>query len=188
MKQQPAAWHGPDWTLFLDRDGVLNRTAPGTYITRIADFQWLPGTVDTLARLRPMFGRVVVATNQQGIAKGLMREADLADLHRTMLAQLEAAGVRLDAVYYCPHRADAGCACRKPKPGMALAAQQQFPEIDFRRAWMIGDSESDIEFGRNLGMRTIRISGDAAAGSAADLQARDLSHAAALLAGLAAGT
>jgi histidinol-phosphate phosphatase family protein len=184
MKQQPAAWHGPDWTLFLDRDGVLNRTAPGTYVTRPADFQWLPGAVDTLARLRPLFGRIVVVTNQQGIAKGLMNGADLADIHSAMLAQLEAAGVRLDAVYHCPHRADAGCSCRKPRPGMALAAQQQFPEIDFRRAWMIGDSESDIEFGRNLGMRTIRIP-DGISASAADLQARDLPHAAALLARLA---
>ena len=66
---------------------------------------------------------------------------------------------RIDRAYYCPHRSDAGCGCRKPAPGMALQAQADFPDIDFQQAWMVGDSASDIEFGRTLGLRTVLIEG-----------------------------
>jgi histidinol-phosphate phosphatase family protein len=146
---------GPAWTLFLDRDGVLNRAGEGEYIRRPEDFELLPGVLDALAWLLPRFGRALVATNQQGVGKGLVSEADLAAVHGRLEALLAGRGLRLGAIYCCPHLHAAGCDCRKPAPGMALRAQGDFPEIDFARSLMIGDSLRDLQFGRAAGMWTL---------------------------------
>lgn len=146
-------------TLFLDRDGVINRRSPGDYIKHPTEFVPESGALEAIRLLSPYFDRIIVVTNQAGIGKGLMDESDLEAIHNKMIALIAAAGGRVDRVYYCPHLPDAGCTCRKPATGMALAAREDFPDIDFSHSWMVGDSASDIQLGQHLGMKTVLIAG-----------------------------
>ncbi|HHS95117.1 MAG TPA: HAD-IIIA family hydrolase [Phaeodactylibacter sp.] len=145
--------------LFLDRDGVINKRIPGRYVTEISEFEFLVDVPHAIAQLSPLFDVIVVVTNQAGIGKGLLTEEELHKLHGYMLREIEKAGGQIDAIYYCPRRAEENPSCRKPNPGMALQAQQDFPEIVFEQSIMVGDSYSDIRFGKQLGMRTVLISG-----------------------------
>lgn len=144
-------------TLFLDRDGVINQRIVGDYVRNRSEFVFLEGALQALVDLARKFDYIVVVTNQQGIAKGRMTEADLQDVHDYMVAQVEAAGGRLDGVYYCPHHERDAPACRKPNPGMAHQAKADFPAIEFERALMVGDSVSDLVFGQRLGMKTVLL-------------------------------
>ena len=146
-------------TLFLDRDGVINERLPGDYVRRPDAFVPLPGAIAAIAALSVHFQRIVVVTNQAGIGKGLMAEADLSAVHTKLIDLVQEAGGRFDGIYYCPHRADEGCACRKPAVGMGLRAQRDHPDVDFAHAWMVGDSVSDIQFGQQLGMKTALVLG-----------------------------
>jgi D-glycero-D-manno-heptose 1,7-bisphosphate phosphatase len=142
---------------FLDRDGVINPNAPdGGYTTCWEDFHFLPGVAEAIALLNRANYLVIVATNQRGIAKGLLTIETLEEIHTKMASHLSAAGACIDAIYYCPHGSDEPCACRKPSPGMLLSAAQQF-DIDLANSWMIGDSNSDMEAGKSAGCRTIKI-------------------------------
>ena len=142
---------------FLDRDGVINKKAPGDgYITRGEDFQLLPGVADAIALLNRAGFLAIVVTNQRGIARGLLSLDGLAQIHAKMTTKLAAAGARLDAIYFCPHDKEPPCTCRKPAPGMLLAAAAEH-HIDLPNSWMIGDSESDREAGKRAGCRTITI-------------------------------
>lgn len=145
------------WTLFLDRDGVINRRLPGDYVKKVSEFEFLPGVPQALAALRPMFGRMILVTNQQGIGKGLMSIADLEAIHQHMANELKKYEVHFDAVLFCPDLASLPDNGRKPAPAMALEAQKRYPEINFSRSVMVGDSGSDMEFGRQLGMQTVFI-------------------------------
>ena len=149
----------PHPSLFLDRDGVINLRTPGDYIRSPETFEPVPGLGEAMHLLAGLFGRIVVVTNQAGIGKGLMTEADLDAVHQKMQSEVEAAGGRIDKAYHCPHPPAIGCDCRKPNPGMAHQAQADFPDIQFDQSWMVGDSASDLEFGRRLGMRTVLIEG-----------------------------
>lgn len=144
-------------TLFLDRDGVVNERIPGDYVRRSEDFHFLPGVLDAIGFLRASFDRVVVVTNQQGIGKGWMSEADLDRVHGRMVDAFLSRGVRLDGIYHCPGLAADRPVCRKPLPGMALQAMVEYPEIEPSRSVMVGDSLSDIQFGRRLGMYTVKV-------------------------------
>ncbi|HRD07310.1 MAG: HAD family hydrolase [Saprospiraceae bacterium] len=144
-----------DWTLFLDRDGVINRKLEADYVKSISEFDLLPGVLEALYLLDPFFVHIVVVTNQQGIGKGLMTVDGLSWIHKFLFHELENAKARIDAVYYCPHLSAIGCSCRKPAPGMAIAAKNDFPSIDFNKSIIVGDSISDMQFGRNLGMKTV---------------------------------
>lgn len=146
--------------IFLDRDGVINRRRIEDYVKRWGEFEFLPDIFQVLPELHAAGYRAVLITNQQGIAKGLMTEDDLADIHAQMQKELEdRTGHHFDAIYHCPHGKDQGCKCRKPEPGMLLQAAQEHG-IDLACSWMIGDSESDIEAGLQAGCRTIRIGED----------------------------
>ncbi len=145
------------WSLFLDRDGVINRRLPGAYVREWPEFQWLPGALEAIAGLSQKVGRAFVVTNQQGIGKGLMSEESLARIHARLLKAVEAAGGRIDAIYHCPDLASTGPNCRKPSPAMGRRAREEFPEVDFRRSVMIGDSLSDMQFGQALGMYNVLI-------------------------------
>lgn len=145
-----------DWTLFLDRDGVLNHEKEGDYIRHVSELELLPGVAEAMALLAPLFRRVVVVTNQKGIGKGLMTEADLAAIHAELLRRVEAAGGRIDRIYHCPDT-EAGSPCRKPNPGMGRQAMRDFPEIDPERSLMVGNTLSDMGFGRALGCRTVFV-------------------------------
>lgn len=145
------------WTLFLDRDGVINERIVGDYVRQPDQFHFLPGVPEALQVLRTMFGNIVIVTNQQGIGRNLMSVDDLALVHQAMAVSLEEVGVNLDGIYFCPFLATDQPVCRKPLPGMALQALADHPEIQFTRSVLIGDSTSDIAFGSRLGMYTIRI-------------------------------
>lgn len=147
-------------TIFLDRDGILNEKMPeGQYVTRWQDFHVLPGVPQAVRRLNDAGLRVIVVSNQRGIARGLYTAADVEAIHTEFQRLLNGAGARVDAFFICPH--DQGqCICRKPLPGLFEQAAAQFPGITVATSAMIGDSLSDIEFGRRLGMTTVFIEGD----------------------------
>jgi D-glycero-D-manno-heptose 1,7-bisphosphate phosphatase len=144
-------------TVFIDRDGVLNKKPPEhTYVTTWDDFHFMPGAIEAVRSLNYTGVRVIVVTNQRGVARGIMTIEDLGHLHRRMNDELLAGGARLDAVYFCPH-ADNRCDCRKPNVGLFLQAQSDFPDIAFPETYVVGDSDRDMEAGRRLGARLIRI-------------------------------
>ncbi len=145
------------WTIFLDRDGVINQRLPGSYVKSPKDFKFLPGVKVAIAKLSNHFNRVVVVTNQQGLGKGLMTEQELKNVNEFMLSELKKTGGRIDGVYYCTKLQEEKPNCRKPNSDMALMAQKDFPEIDFKKSIIFGDSISDIEFGKNLGMKTVLL-------------------------------
>ena len=160
-------------TVFLDRDGVINRKLPeGEYVSSWERFELLPGVLEAMQALKAAGLRVVVVTNQRGVALGRYSTADVEAIHARLQALLTEGGrsagavgqagqAGVDAFYYCPHDKRM-CRCRKPLPGMFEQAQAQFPRIEAERSVMVGDSLSDIEFGRAVGMRTIFVRGDAA--------------------------
>lgn len=151
----------PDWTLFLDRDGVINRRLIDEYVRNWSEFEFEPGVLEALAALAPRFRTIVIVTNQRGIARGLMTEADLARVHERMSSEIEQAGGRIDGIYHCPHDRHTGCACRKPGIGLAEQARRAHPHIDFTRSLMVGDSASDMEFADRAGMKKLFIGPDA---------------------------
>lgn len=146
---------------FLDRDGTINEKAPeGHYIEAPSEVTLLPGAAQAIRCLNEAGIKVIVVTNQRGIALGRMSEGDLAAVHEELMGQLnEAGGACIDAFFFCPH--DEGeCDCRKPGTGLFRQARERYPWIDFERSVMIGDSRSDVEAGQALGMQTVRIGGD----------------------------
>lgn len=146
-------------TLFLDRDGVVNERMPGEYVKNPDEFILVAGFEEAIRLLSDYFERIIVVTNQAGIGKGLMTLDDLTAVHQKMLDLTEAAGGRIDGIYFCPHRSDAACPCRKPATGMAWLALADFPDIELTDAWIAGDSISDMAFGQALGLRTVLIHG-----------------------------
>lgn len=146
------------WTLFLDRDGVINRKLDNDYVKSWNEFEFLPGALEALARLAKVFGHIVIVTNQQGIGKGIYTADDLAGVHRKMMAEVERAGGRIDKIYFCPGLEKDSPHCRKPNIGMAEDAKKDFPSIEFSKSVIIGDSISDMEMGRRAGMHTVFIS------------------------------
>lgn len=150
-------------TLFLDRDGVLNTRPQGDYVKSWKEWTWLPGALEAMPILARHFKPIVLVTNQQGVGKGLMTETDLERIHEQMLMDIKLAGGRLDQIQTCTQLADASPSCRKPAPWMALAAQAEDPGIQFSQAYMVGDTATDIQFGKRLGMMTVLIGQDAEA-------------------------
>jgi D-glycero-D-manno-heptose 1,7-bisphosphate phosphatase len=147
--------------VFLDRDGVLNRKLPeDAYVSDWAQFEWLPGAVDAIARMNRAGLTVIVVSNQRGIALGRLTDAQLELIHGKMQTYLAGQDAPLDAIYYCPH--DNGqCNCRKPDTGLFEQAMKDFPQVKAENSVVIGDSLSDIQAGRRLGMKTIFIEGEA---------------------------
>ena len=147
-------------TIFLDRDGVLNEKMPeGCYVTSWADFHLLPGVAEAIGRMNQAGLRVVVVSNQRGISLGLYTAADVNKIHSALQKLLATHGAHVDGFYFCPH-GKGECTCRKPLPGLFKQAAADFPGITAATSAMIGDSHSDIEFGRRLGMLTVFIQGD----------------------------
>jgi histidinol-phosphate phosphatase family protein len=145
-------------TVFLDRDGVLNKKPPrAQYVRDWSEFEWLPGAKAALRLLKQARYRVIVVSNQAGIGRGVMTEAELQQIHDTMRTEAEQAGGQIDAVYYCPHDWDAGCECRKPKPGMLFQAQRDL-NLDLSRTFFIGDDDRDEEAAERTGCLFIRVS------------------------------
>ena len=142
------------WTLFLDRDGVINHEKHLDYIHTWDEFQFYDGAKDAIAVFAKKFKRIIVVTNQKGIGKGVSQLADVQLIHKNMVAEIEDAGGRIDAVYFCPDLEETS-PNRKPNPGMGFQALKDFPDIDLSKAIMIGNTLSDMSFGRNLAVQTI---------------------------------
>lgn len=147
------------WTLFLDRDGVINRKLDDDYVKHWVEFEFLDGVFDALQKLDVIFGNIVIVTNQQCIGKGIITTEDLELIHRNMLYEVSYLKGRIDKVYFSPYLNAENHPTRKPGIGMALQAKRDFPGIDFEKSVIVGDSLSDMEFGRNAGMKTVFVSG-----------------------------
>lgn len=144
-------------SLFLDRDGVINRRIMDGYVTRPYDFVLIDGVLEAMAVFAKKFDRIFVVTNQQGIGKGLMTEGDLEAIHGAFRREVEAHGGRIDRIYHCPALKSEHSFMRKPSIGMALRARRDFGDVDLRRSVMVGDTESDMLFGRRAGMQTVLV-------------------------------
>lgn len=161
------------WTLFLDRDGVINVRFPGDYVKRVGEFEFLPGVKKAIEKFSTLFGKIIVVTNQQGVARGIYTHDDLKAIHDFMMREVEKVGGKIDAVYYAPQLDSENSPMRKPGIGMALQAKKDFPEIDFLKSVMVGDSRSDVEFGKTAGMKVVFVSQEETV-SAVDLQVLSL--------------
>jgi histidinol-phosphate phosphatase family protein len=143
-------------TLFLDRDGVINRHRPNDYVKCWEEFEFLPDILETLAKWSRQVRHIFIITNQRGVGKGLMSENDLKKIHLNMLDEINRHGGRIDKIYYCTAISDDDIN-RKPNTGLAIQAKQDFPDINFGKSVMIGDSECDRFFAKNAGMEAILI-------------------------------
>jgi len=140
--------------VFLDRDGTM--AADVLYCNCPEDFELFPTTAKAIKLLSEHSYKIIVVTNQSGIARGYFTEETLGRIHQKMLSQLSEEGTQIDGIYYCPHHPDDNCECRKPKPKMVLQAADEH-DIDLKRSFVVGDKPQDIQLGRNVGSRTILI-------------------------------
>jgi D-glycero-D-manno-heptose 1,7-bisphosphate phosphatase len=140
--------------VFLDRDGTINVEVD--YVNRLRDFRLLPGVGRAIKALNRAGVRVIVASNQSGVARGYLTMETLGRMTEKMRKGLMSQGARLDAVYYCPYHPDEGSNYRKPGTGMALVAKKRFG-LDLKKSFVVGDTRSDIEFGRNMGAGTALV-------------------------------
>ncbi len=145
---------GKSWTLFLDRDGVINEEIVGTYVTTWEEFKFCEGALDALALLNSIFGHIVIVTNQRGVGKGIMALDTLREISGKMTDAIHIGGGRIDKIYSCTAVSD-NDHNRKPNTGMAQQAKEDFPEIDFKKSVMVGNSITDMEFGKRLGMYSV---------------------------------
>ncbi len=146
-----------DWTLFLDRDGVINVEKDEDYIRNWDEFEFYPDSLKALPILANKFSRIIITTNQKGVGKGLMTEEDLKDIHNNMLSKIQIVQGKIDYILYCTDL-DNDSPNRKPQPGMAFQAKDLFPKIQFNKSIMVGNRMSDMLFGRNAGMHTVFLS------------------------------
>ncbi len=142
-------------TIFLDRDGVINENR-SDYVKSWGEFRFLPSVHEAIVTLTRAGHRIIVCTNQAGVAKGLISRGTVEDIHSRMQASIAESGGRIERVYYCPHGKQEGCACRKPQPGMLLQAKDEL-EIDLNDAIFVGDSISDVRAGLAVGVRTMLV-------------------------------
>jgi len=142
-------------TIFLDRDGVINENRPD-YVKSWGEFCFLPGSREAIAKLTQAGHRIVVCTNQAGVARGSMSIETVHEIHRRMMASVSEAGGKIEKVYFCPHGKDEDCVCRKPRPGMLLQARDEL-DLDMRGAVFIGDSITDIRAGQAAGIHTVLV-------------------------------
>ena len=144
------------WTLFLDRDGVINHEKKEDYIRSREEFRFYDGVKEAFQQFSKKFGKVIIVSNQRGVGKGLMTEAELLDIHQHMKNEVETSGGRVDGIYYCTS-IDNRHPDRKPNPGMAFHAKKDFPDIDLSKSIIAGNKLSDMLFGKNAGMYSVYI-------------------------------
>jgi histidinol-phosphate phosphatase family protein len=141
--------------VFLDRDGTINEHTTG-YVTSWKMFRFLPDSLEGLKKLAKSEHKIIVVTNQSAIARGLMSREDLEDIHSRMLAAVEEAGGRIDAVYVCAHHPEEKCICRKPLTGLIDLAAVTY-DLDLEESWMVGDNTKDVQTGKKAGCKTILV-------------------------------
>jgi histidinol-phosphate phosphatase family protein len=156
MKQETKKFD-KEWSLFLDRDGVINEEIQGTYVTNWNEFHFTSGSLKALKRLNNIFGPIVVVTNQRGVGRGIMSANDLKDIHLQMKKIIHQNEGRIDQIYACT-AIDNDDINRKPNIGMAMQAREDFEAIDFKKSVMVGNNLSDMLFGKRVGMHTVFLS------------------------------
>ena len=147
-------------TLFLDRDGVINKKLELRYVTNFDEFVFVKNSDIAIRKLHKLFKRILVVTNQQGIGKGIMTEDDLNLLHLQMQRKLSVDFDLIDKIYFCPCLEVDNCNCRKPKTGMLENAKLDFPDMKIEDSFLVGDSDSDIIAGKKFGLSTIKVSSE----------------------------
>jgi histidinol-phosphate phosphatase family protein len=163
--------------VLLDRDGVLNvRPSEHRYVESVDAFEWLPGACAALGVLSRAGYPLAVVSNQRGVARGLVTWSTLHAVEARIQTDLAPFGAEVKGFYYCPHEADEGCGCRKPRPGLLLEAAGEL-QLDLSGSTMIGDSEDDVQAGRAAGCYTILV-GSTGSPTASDLVVPDLGSAA----------
>jgi histidinol-phosphate phosphatase family protein len=141
--------------IFIDRDGVINYNR-NDYVKSWDEFKFIPGAKKAIKRINETDRLLILITNQSPIGRGIFTKETLDNIHFKMLNELGEAGAHIDAIYFCPHKPDDGCDCRKPKPGLILRAASDY-NIDLRKSWMIGDSDSDLKAGKDAGCKTLKV-------------------------------
>jgi len=141
--------------VFLDRDGVLTRERRD-YVKTPEELEILPGIGPPLRALREMGFRLVIVTNQSIVGRGMATNDEMGRIHEKLQSELKQLGCYVDAIYYCPHRPQERCSCRKPEPGLILRAAKDLG-IDVAASWMIGDKEIDLEAAKRAGCRSVRV-------------------------------
>lgn len=141
--------------VFLDRDGTININEP-EHLYKIKDFKFSPYAISALSKLSKTDYKIIILTNQSGIGRGYFKEKDLKKLHSWLFEKLNRNGIRIDKFYYCPHRPENNCFCRKPKIGLLKSAVKDFA-ISLNKSWIIGDSPRDIIMGREANVKTIKL-------------------------------
>jgi len=144
------------WSLFLDRDGVINVERNNDYVYNPSQFKFDTDVLETLKICNSLFARILVVTNQRGIGRGLMSHQNLSDVHNYMLEKIASQKGRIDKIYYAPDIND-DAVNRKPNIGMALQAKEDFPTINFSKSIMVGNNLSDMEFGKRMNMKTVFV-------------------------------
>ncbi len=144
------------WSIFLDRDGVINEKLENDYVKSWDEFVFKHGALEAIAGLGKIVGHIFIVTNQRGVGLGKMTEVELNEIHKKMLVSIEENLGKIDKIYHCSDAEDSSL-YRKPNIGMGLLAKQDFPEIEFSKSIMVGDSISDMEFGEKLGMKCVLI-------------------------------
>ena len=146
--------------LFIDRDGVINKDPGGwtehSYVTEWEDFHFIPGTLEALKILKEKGIKVIVASNQGGVNKGVYTKEQLDKVNELMLKEIRGTGGEIEEVFYCIHRDEDNCACRKPKPGMLEAAAKKYG-VELKSAYFVGDDKKDIIAGRKAGCHTVLV-------------------------------
>jgi D-glycero-D-manno-heptose 1,7-bisphosphate phosphatase len=140
--------------VLLDRDGTIIQER--SYLTDPRQIEFIPGAVQGLRRLSELGLRLVVVTNQSAVGRGYLERAGLNKIHQQLRLLLQAEGVRLDGIYFCPHTPDDDCSCRKPRPGLIERASKEL-FFDPKASFVIGDKACDIEMGRNIGATTLLV-------------------------------
>lgn len=142
--------------IFLDRDGTIN--VEKTYLYRAEDWEWIPGAKEAIRKFKQSGYRVVVVSNQAGIARGMYEPSDVDLLHTFVQQELAYIGTTIDAFYYCPHHPDfsGNCSCRKPAPGMLIQATLDL-NLDLARSWMVGDKLIDVQTGHVAGVQSVMV-------------------------------
>jgi len=141
--------------IFLDRDGTININEP-EYVYKIEDFKFIPNVIEALKKLSETDYKLIIITNQSGIGRGYYKLEDMEKLHKWMLEELQKQGIKIDKIYYCPHKSEDNCECRKPKIGMLLQVVKDFG-ISLNKSWLIGDDEKDIIMARRANLKSVKL-------------------------------
>ncbi len=144
------------WTLFLDRDGVINIEKASGYIENISELVLYDGVINTISVLSKMFKYIFIVTNQKGVAKGLYTTKEVDEIHNYICSEVEKSSGHIEKCYYSIDMEN-NAPMRKPNTGMALLAKEEYPDIDFDKSIMVGNNISDMLFGKQLNMKTILV-------------------------------